>query len=316
MKPDVLVISPPLPPQLAMLQQRYSLHRYDLADEAGKAVMLAQIGPRCRAVVTNGHVDLTRGMIAQMPGLRVVACASAGFETIDVAALTERGIVLTNTSDALFDDVADAALMLMLALRRGLVAAHGYVVSGDWGRQGMFPLQSALRGKKLGIVGMGRIGQAILTRAQAVGLECAYFSRGAKPQVKVPFQPDLLALAEWADILVVIVAGGAGTKNLIDALILRALGPQGTLINVSRGSVVDEVALIAALRDGGLGSAGLDVFWNEPSPDPALTGLPNVTLYPHHASGTVETRAAMAQLVVDNLAAFYAGQPLLTPVNG
>ena len=316
MKPDVLVIYPPLAPQLAMLEQRYTLHRYDLADLAGQAAMLVRIGPRCQAVVTNGHVDLTRGMIAQLPALRVVACASAGFETIDLAALTERGIVLTNTSEALFDDVADAALMLMLAVRRGLVAGHGYVASGDWARQGMFPLQSALRGKKLGIVGMGRIGQAILTRAQAVGLDCAYFSRTAKPQVMVPFQPDLLALADWADLLVVIVAGGAGTKNLIDGRILRALGPQGTLINVSRGSVVDEAALIAALREGDLGGAGLDVFWNEPAPDPALTGLPNVTLYPHHASGTVETRAAMAQLVVDNLAAFYAGQPLLTPVNG
>lgn len=315
MKPDVLVICPTLAPQMAVLEQRYTLHRYDLADDAGKAAMLEQAGPRCQAVVTNGHAMLTRAMIARLPGLRVVACSSAGYETIDVAALTERGIRLTNTSDALFDDVADMALLLTMAARRGLIAAHAHVASGDWGRRGMFPLQTALRGKKLGIIGMGRIGQAIITRAQAVGLEAAYFSRTAKTGVDLPFQPDLHTLAIWADILIVIVAGGAGTRNLIDDRILRALGPQGTLVNVSRGTVVDEAALIAALRDGGLGSAGLDVYWNEPNPDPALTALPNVTLYPHHASGTRETRDAMAQLVVDNLAAHYAEQPLLTPVN-
>ncbi|TGD41922.1 2-hydroxyacid dehydrogenase [Pseudotabrizicola sediminis] len=315
MKPDLLVLRPTLAPQMQVLAQCYTLHRYDLSDAEGRAVMLAGPGQCCEAIVTDGHTPLTRDMIAQLPALKVVACASAGYEMIDVDALAEHGVVLTNTSDALFDDVADTALLLTMAARRALVAAHAHVASGNWGTMGAFPLQSSLRGKKLGIVGMGRIGRAISGRAQAVGLETAYFSRTAKPDVDLPFQPDLLALAHWADILVVIVAGGAGTRNLIDDPVLRALGPQGTLINVSRGSVVDETALIAALRDGGLGSAGLDVFWNEPNPDPALTALPNVTLYPHHASGTVETRVAMAQLVVDNLAAHFAGQPLLTPVN-
>lgn len=315
MKPDVLVIYPTRPAQLAVLADRYTLHRYDLADDAGRAALLAEVGPRIVAAVTNGHADLTRAMIEAMPALRVVACSSAGYETTDVEALTEHGVTLTNTSDALCDDVADTAILLMLAARRKLIAGHDYVRSGDWGRQGMFPLQSSLRGKRLGIVGMGRIGQAIGTRAGAMGLDIAYFSRTAKAGVAYPFQPDLAALADWADILIAIVAGGAGTRNLIDADILRRLGPAGTLVNVSRGSVVDEAALIAALSDGSLGSAGLDVFWNEPNPDPALTSLPNVTLYPHHASGTEETRDAMAQLVVDNLAAHFAGRPLLTPVN-
>lgn len=315
MKPDVLVLYPTLAPQLQVLEQRYTLHRYDLADAAGKAAMLEQVGPRCRAVVLNGHTVLSREMLVHLPALQVVTCSSAGYETIDVAALTERGIKLTNSSDALSDDVADLALLLLLAARRGLVGGHDYVASGDWGRKGMYPLQSAVRGKKLGIVGMGKIGQAIITRAQSVGLDIAYFSRTAKAGVDLPFQPDLQALATWADILIIIVTGGVGTKNLINDPVLRALGPQGTLINVSRGSVVDETALIAALRDGGLGSAGLDVYWNEPNPDPALTALPNVTLYPHHASGTVETRAAMAQTVVDNLAAHFAGRPLPNAVN-
>lgn len=315
MKPDLLVLYPTLAPQMAMLEAAYALHRYDLADTAGREAMLGGPGKHCTAIVTNGHAELTRSMIDRLPALKVVACSSAGYETIDVEALTERGIKLTNTSDALSDDVADLAMLLLLASRRSLIAAHAYVVSGDWGRKGMFPLQSALKGKRLGIVGMGKIGQAIVGRAQAMGLELAYFSRSERKGLGLQFQPDLLKLAEWADALIVIVAGGAGTKNLIDDRVIRALGPKGTLVNVSRGSVVDEAALIAALRDGGLGAAALDVFWNEPNPDPALTSLPNVTLFPHHASGTVETRNAMAQLVVDNLAAHFAGKPLLTPVN-
>lgn len=315
MKPDVLVLYPTLAPQMAKLEAAYTLHRYDLADAAGREAMLDGPGKQCTAIVTNGHAELTRAMIDRLPALAVVACSSAGYETIDVEALTDRGIRLTNTSDALSDDVADLAMLLLLASRRSLVAAHAYVVSGDWGRKGMFPLQSALKGKRLGIVGMGKIGQAIVGRAQSMGLELAYFSRSERKGLGLQFQPDLLKLAEWADALIVIVAGGTGTKNLINDRVIRALGPKGTLVNVSRGSVVDESALIAALRDGGLGAAALDVFWNEPNPDPALTSLPNVTVFPHHASGTVETRNAMAQLVVDNLAAHFAGKPLLTPVN-
>lgn len=313
MKPDVLVLYPTRPAQMQALAAAYTLHRYDLA--ADKAALLADVGQNVQAIVTNGHASLDRALISALPALKVVACASAGYETIDVAALTERGIKLTNTSDALYDDVADTALMLTLAARRNLIRGHDYVRSGDWAKNGMFPLQSAVRGKRLGIVGMGRIGQAIIARAQAVGLDIAYFSRTPKADVALPFQPDLLALAAWADILIVIVAGGAGTKGLISDAVIRALGPQGTLVNVARGSVVDEAALIAALTDGGLGSAALDVFATEPDANPALTHLPNVTLYPHHASGTEETRAAMAQLVVDNLAAHFAGRPLLTAVN-
>ncbi len=315
MKPDVLVISAPQDRHLAMLEQSYTLHRHDLADAAGKDAMLDEVGPRILAIATSGHAPLTAAMIDKMPALQMVSCVSAGYDTIDVAALTARGIPLTNTSDALADDVADTAMMLTMAARRGLIGAHAYVASGDWARKGMYPLQSSLRGKRLGIAGMGRIAQAIIPRAEASGMEVAYFSRREKPDVGRPFQPDLVALAAWADVLIVIVAGGAGTKNLVGAEVLQALGPEGTLVNVSRGTVVDETALIAALRSGALGHAALDVFWNEPEADPALTSLPNVTLYPHHASGTRETRAAMAQLMVDNLAAHFAGKPLLTRVN-
>lgn len=313
MKPDVLVLSPLRPAQMEDLASRYTLHRHDLAED--KAALIAAVAPTCTAIATIGHVPLDAAMIAALPALRVVACGSAGYESIDAAALTARGIKLTTTSPMLADDVADMALMLLLAARRGLVAGDAWVRSGDWGRNGPMPLQSALRGKKLGIVGMGTIGQAIIARGQAVGLEMAYFSRTQKPDIALPFQPDLMALATWADILIVIVAGGAGTRGLISEAVIRALGPTGTLINVARGSVVDEAALIAALRDGGLGSAGLDVFDNEPNADPAFATLSNVTLSPHHASGTVETRTAMAQNVVDNLDAHFTGRSLLTAVN-
>ncbi|MCA8880054.1 MAG: 2-hydroxyacid dehydrogenase [Rhodobacteraceae bacterium] len=312
MKPDVLVLYPTRPKAMAALDAAYVLHRYDEA--ADKAAFLAEVGGRCRAIVTNGHAKLTRDMVDQLPELRLVACASAGYESIDVAALSERGIKLTTTSNALFDDVADTAVMLMLAARRDLVRAHAYVASGDWGRKGMYPLQSSISGKSVGIVGMGTIGKAIARRCAPMNVSIAYYARSDKG-VPWRFEPDLERLARESDILIVVVPGGPETRNLIDARILAALGPRGTLINVARGSVVDETALIDALGSGALGSAGLDVFWNEPNPDPALTGLPNVILYPHHASGTEETRDAMAQLVVDNLAAFYADRPLLTPVN-
>ena len=311
-KPDVLVMYPARPKAMAQLEAAYRLHRYDEA--ADKDAFLSEFGANCRAIVTNGHASLTRAHLAHLPKVKIVACSSAGFESIDVDALTERGIHLTNTSDALFDDVADMALLLTLATRRQLVAAHEYVRCGAWGRQGMYPLLSSVKGKRVGIVGLGRIGQAIANRCEPLGVEIGYTARSKKPG-SYAYHPNVQSLAAWSDILIVAVPGGPETRGLISRGVIGSLGPQGTLINIARGSVVDEAALIEALQTGKLGSAGLDVYLNEPNPDPALTQLPNVTLYPHHASGTVETRDAMAQLMVDNLAAFFQGQPLLTPVN-
>lgn len=310
-KPDVMMLHPAPPHILAQLQAAYTLHRCDLA--ADKPDFLSRHGGGCRAVATNGHVPLTAQMLAALPQLELVACSSAGYESFDLAALAARGIRLTNASLALKDDVADTAILLMLAARRALIAGHAYVKSGDWGRHDAFPLQHSSHGKRLGIVGMGTIGQAIATRAEALAMQVSYWNRRAKP-VPWPHQPDLIRLARESDTLIVIVAGGEGTLGLISADVMAALGPDGLLVNVARGSVVDEPALIAALASGALGRAALDVFASEPNPDPRLTSLPNVTLYPHHASGTVETRDAMAQLVVDNLAAFYAGAPLTSEV--
>lgn len=309
---DILLMSPLRPGPMAQLDATYALHRYDRAKD--KAAFLAEVGPRCEAAVIEGHEPLTAGMLDQLPNLRGVACATAGFDRIDVAALKHRGIWFTNASAALRDDVADTAVMLTLAARRQLLAGDAWVRSGDWGLKGMYPLLTSLRGQHVGIVGLGTIGAEIARRFSGFSVEIGYTARREKEVPYARFESPR-ALARWSDVLVVVVPGGPATRNLIDADVLAALGPGGTLVNVARGEVVDEAALIAALTCGALGSAGLDVFRNEPDPDPALTRLPNVTLYPHHASGTVETRDAMSQLVVDNLAAYFSGRPLLTPVD-
>ncbi|WP_199259076.1 2-hydroxyacid dehydrogenase [Paracoccus binzhouensis] len=308
-KPDVLVAYPLRPRFMEALEARYSLHRLD-RDGPG---VLEAAGPVCTAMVANGHVAVDKALLDRLPVLQLVACSSAGFDLMDTAEMARRGIRLTNTSDALVDEVANMAVLLALAARRQLVRADAYVRSGEWGEKGMFPLTPSTVGLRTGIVGLGNIGLAIASRCQALGHQVAYFGRSRKP-VDYEYVPDLVALAEWADLLIVATPGGAATQGLVGARVLRALGPAGTLVNVARGSVVDEPALIAALRDGGLGSAGLDVYANEPCPDAALAGLSNVALYPHHASGTEETRDRMAQLTLDNLAAFFAGQPLPTPV--
>ncbi|CAK7259760.1 MULTISPECIES: 2-hydroxyacid dehydrogenase [unclassified Shinella] len=316
MKPDVLVAYPLRPRQMALLEEAYTVHRLDLLKGDDREAMLAEAGPRCTAMVVNGHVAIDDAFLARLPALKLAACSSAGYDQMDVAAMTRRGVTLTNTSDVLLDDVADMALLLMLAARRRLVVGDRYVRSGDWGRQGMMPLTTSTAGKRAGIVGLGRIGLAIARRCEAVGLTIGYYGRSRKTGNDYAYFDDPVKLAEWADILLVSTPGGAETEGLISASVLDALGPAGSLVNIARGSVVDEPALIRALSEGRIASAGLDVYYNEPNPDPAFAALDNVVLYPHHASGTEETRDRMAQLVIDNLAAFFAGKPLLTPVNG
>ena len=315
MKPDVLVAYPLRPRQMEMLEKTYTVHRLDLLKGEAREAMLAEVGPRCTAMVVNGHVAIDDAFLARLPVLKIAACSSAGFDQMDLAAMTRRSITLTNTSDVLLDDVADMALLLMLAARRRLVVGDRYVRSGDWGRKGMMPLTTSTSGKKAGIVGLGRIGLAIARRCEALGLTIGYYGRSKKAGNDYAYFDDPVKLAAWADILIVATPGGAETEKLISADVLDALGPEGSLVNISRGTVVDEPALIRALQEGRIASAGLDVYLNEPNPDPAFAALDNVVLYPHHASGTEETRDRMAQLVIDNLAAFFAGKPLLTPVN-
>jgi lactate dehydrogenase-like 2-hydroxyacid dehydrogenase len=298
---------------MSMLQETYTLHRHDLAKDPD--ALVREIGARIEAVATTGNKGLKRHLIEQLPNLKLVASSGVGYDSIDIAACTERGIVVTNTPDVLTDDVADLGLALILATQRGLVRGDRWVREGRWKREGMMPLTTAISGKRLGILGLGRIGKAVALRALPLGMEISYVGRTRQAGVPYRFFDDLQAMCREIDVLLLSCSGGESTQKLVNADVLKALGPNATLINIARGSVVDEPALIEALKTGGIAGAGLDVFASEPNADQALIAMDNVVLYPHHASGTVETRDAMAQLVVDNLAAFFDGKPLLTPVN-
>lgn len=307
--PHVLMLSDTRPDAMRRLQAGFHLHRIDLkAADAGDR--LAQVGPLCRGIAADGQQPVDAALLACLPALEIVSCGSAGYDGFDIDAIRARGLRLANTAPALAQEVADMALLLAQAAWKRVVAADAWVRDGDWAAKGAFPLQRGFRGRRLGIVGMGTIGRSIAGLAPALGLQASYWSRSAKDDVALPFQPDLERLAADSDILIVIVPGGDGTRHLIGAPVMRALGPDGLLVNIARGSVVDEQALIKALRSGTLGAAALDVFAREPDPDPKLTALPNVTLSPHQGSGTVETRDAMAAMMVDNLLAHFAGRPL------
>ncbi|WP_405401814.1 2-hydroxyacid dehydrogenase [Paracoccus sp. Ld10] len=312
MKPDVLMLSPTRPAAQSRLEELFTLHRMDLAQD--KPAFLARHGATCRGMVATGHITVDAGLLDQLPALEIISCGSAGYDAFDVDAIARRGIALTNASPALAQEVADMALLLAQVGWRNVVAADAWVRSGDWARKGAFPLQRSFRGRRLGVVGMGTIGHQIADLATAQGLQVTYWNRREK-DTGYPFQPDLEQLARDSDILIAIVAGGPDTQGLISDRVLRALGPEGLFVNVARGSVMDEPALIAALQDGGLGGAALDVFWSEPNPDPRLIALHNVILSPHQGSGTVQTRDAMASLVVDNLQAHFTGQPLISAVD-
>lgn len=310
-KPDLLMMSSLRSFAVEQLASAFTLHRLDIAED--KQALLQEVGANCRAVILNGKDKLSEVQLAHLPALEIVACTSAGYEGLDHIALEARGIPLTNASLALKDEVADTAVMLTLSTLKELVRADRHVRDGKWQSEGAYPLLHTLTGKRVGIFGFGAIGEEIATRLQAMRMEVAYSTR-RKRDVPYSYFPDVAALADWCDVLIVAVPGGAATQNIVDSNVLTRLGAQGTLINIARGSVVDEAALIACLQAGVLGAAGLDVFANEPDPNPELTALPNVTLYPHHASGTVETRRAMTQLAVDNLIAHFAGDTLMSQV--
>jgi lactate dehydrogenase-like 2-hydroxyacid dehydrogenase len=310
-KTDILVAGDYPASDMTELEAQYVVHR--LWEQADKDGYLAKVGSSIRAIATRGDIGASAELMRSLPNLEIVSCYGVGTDAIDLAYARERGIRVTYTPDVLTEDVADIALGLLLATARHIPQADVFVRSGQWGKATM-PLVTRVSGKRLGIVGMGRIGQAIARRAAAFGCDIRYFSRNPQPQVSHGFEPDLVALAEWCEFLVVIVPGGEATKNIINAPVLKALGADGILVNVARGTTVDEAALIAALQDGTIKAAGLDVFLNEPTIDPRFLNLDNVVLQPHHGSGTIETRKAMGKLVRDNLAAHFAGQPLPTPV--
>tara|TARA_R110001583_G_scaffold6499_9_gene32926 strand:- start:20271 stop:21212 length:942 start_codon:yes stop_codon:yes gene_type:complete len=313
MKPNVLVLRALEAKQMAKLEQYFTLHLLypshhseQLSDDIARSIV---------GVVTSGTIPLNNALLDRLPNLEIVASSGVGYDSIDVELCTTRGIKVCNTPGLMTNDVADIALMLILATRRRLLTGDQWVRNNDWSEQGPMPLTSTLTGKKLGIVGLGRIGQAIANRAQAMDLEIGYFGRHEKPESGYHYKSTLIELAKWSDILVLSCPGGKATAGIIDKEVLLALGPQGTLINVARGSVVNETDLIAALSSKTIDSAGLDVFAKEPCHGDTFSGLNNVVLSPHHSSGTVETRGNMSQMVVDNLNAHFSGTPLLSAVN-
>jgi len=315
-KPRLLQNLKLLPALEARLATAFEVQR--LIDQPDPAAFLAAQGASFVGLVTSAAVGANAALIGALPNLRVISSFGVGLDKLDLPAAAQRGIAVGYTPDVLNDCVADLAFGLMLDAARGLSAADRYVRRGAWRGAGSpatapFPLGRKVSGANLGIVGLGRIGSTIARRALGFEMSVRYHNRRPVPGAPWPHEPSLLTLAQWADYLVVIAAGGAGTRHLINAEVLDALGPRGFLVNVSRGSVIDEAALVRALAEKRIAGAGLDVFENEPDVPAELMALDNVVLLPHIASATVETRQAMADRVFDNLESFFGTGRLLSP---
>ena len=309
-RPEILVAIKLWPPYMEMLRATYVVHdRTHIEDPAA----FAAIAPRIRGVAASGESKVSAALIEQMTALEVISVFGVGYDGVDVAAARARGIPVSNTPDVLTDDVADLGVALMLCIARRIPHADKFVRAGQW-PSGPLPLSRKVSGARLGMVGLGRIGQAMATRAEGFGMSIAYTTRNRKPDCAYPWYPSAQALASEVDFLIVITPGGAATRGLINAQVLAALGPKGYLINVARGSVVDQAALVQAVTTGGIAGAALDVFEDEPNVPAELRTCENVVLTPHMASGTWETRRAMAKLAFDNLQAHFSGKALLTPV--
>ncbi len=307
----MVLLLAPLPDFLTgPLRERYTVHDYFHAED--KAKLISEVGASIRAIVMAGGTVLQPAMLDQLPALEIVSVNGVGYDGAPLDYLRGRGIRLTNTPDVLTDDVADIAVALVLMTSRRLTQANRLLHADRWS-EGTSTLTTKVGGKRAGIVGLGRIGKGIAQRLEAFGMTIGYTGRNAQP-VPYAFHPSVIELAAWSDFLVVACPGGPGTKHLINADVLRALGAHGTLINIARGSIVDEAALITALRDGVIKCAGLDVFENEPHVPAELRVMEHVTLLPHIGSATRETRGEMARLVIENLAAHFAGKSLITPV--
>jgi len=312
MKPDLVSVEALRPQSMDELAETFAIHALP-GDRSRWAEAVAPFAARVRFVQTTGFSGCPGDLMRALPKLEIVSVMGVGVDAVDLAQARDRGIAVTNTPDVLNDDVADLGIALMLMTARQLALSDRYVRDGRWKRLGNQALATKVSGKRLGIVGMGRIGKVIARRAAAFDMSIIYHTRSP---ADVPYRhvPDLPTLAREVDFLIVIVPGGPATRGLIGAEVIDALGPRGILVNVSRGSVVDEPALVAALASGRLGGAGLDVFADEPNVPEALLGLDNVVLAPHVGSATNETRGAMADLVVANLRAHLEGRSLLTRV--
>jgi lactate dehydrogenase-like 2-hydroxyacid dehydrogenase len=312
-KPDLLLVGPQKPLLARGLEPAFTVHRLIEADD--REALLGRIADRVRALaVTYTNQKIDAAFMQRFPKLEFVSSFGVGYDHVDARWAGGHGIIVTNTPDVLNEEVADTTLGLLLCTVREFPQADRFLRAGKW-EQGAYPLSPAtLRDRTMGIVGMGRIGQAIARRLEAFHVPIVYHSRRPQAEVSYKYYPVLVDMAREVDVLIIIVPGGAETRNLINAEILEALGPKGIVINMARGSVVDEPALIAALRNKKISAAGLDVFANEPSVPRELIEMENVVLFPHLGSASVYTRSAMDQLVVDNLLSWISGKGPLTPV--
>jgi lactate dehydrogenase-like 2-hydroxyacid dehydrogenase len=314
-KPVLLSTGFMMPLMVEQLEAAFECHWMERV--ADKQKLIDEIGPRVVAGCTGSHtgVRMDAAMLSKLPNLKVIGNFGVGYDTIDIPEAARRGVVITNTPDVLNEEVADTALGLLIMTVRELSKAETYMRAGEWAAKGDYPLTPAsLRTRRVGMVGYGRIGKCIGRRLDAFGVPYVYFGRKPQAGVTQRFYDNLVEMARDVNTLLLILPGGPATQNLVNMEVLKALGPDGIVINMARGSVVDEKALMQALRDRVILSAGLDVFVNEPKVDPAWLTTPHLTLLPHVGSASQHTRNAMGQLTVDNLLAFKAGKPPLTPV--
>jgi lactate dehydrogenase-like 2-hydroxyacid dehydrogenase len=310
-KEEILVVAPYADSAMAMFAQHYELHV--LSQAADPDALLQSLAPRIRALATNGESGASAKLMDSLPHLELIACNGVGVDAIDLAHAAKRGIRVTNTPDVLTDEVADMGIGLLLATVRRIPQCDAFVRSGQWGHTPL-PLTARVFGKRLGILGLGRVGQAFAHRAEAFSLTVAYHSRHriASDKVAYTYYDNAVELARHSDFFVICASANSGNRASISRDVLDALGTTGYLINIGRGSIVDEPVLIEYLQEQRIAGAGIDVFWNEPAIDPRFLKLDNVVLQAHRASATTETRTAMAQLALDNLLAFSAGKPLLS----
>lgn len=312
MKPEILLVEPMMPEIEDALEARYRVHRYHAAQD--KAAFLEPIATNIRAIVTGGRLGAGGDLIDALPKLEIITINGVGTDAVDLERARARSIRVTTTPDVLTNDVADLGIALLLAVLRQLCTGDRFVRAKRWPGHESLPLARSATGKRLGILGMGRIGRAIARRAAGFEMIIAYHDLQPFADLPYSFEPTLVGLARQSDALIVAASAGAQSRGVVNAAVLDALGPDGILVNVARGSIVDEPALVEALVSGRLGGAGLDVFADEPNVPQALLGLESVVLQPHRASATIEARRAMGEIVLSNLAAQFAGKPLPTAV--
>jgi lactate dehydrogenase-like 2-hydroxyacid dehydrogenase len=307
---EILMLAPMMPLVMESLDTAFTLHR--AWTQPDPDAFIASLGSRVRGL-TGGHAAIDGRMFDRLPRLEIVANFGVGYDSVDAAEAGRRGIIVTNTPDVLTDEVADLTIGLLLATLRHIPQVDRHLRAGRW-LEKAYPLSPTLRGRKVGILALGRIGRAVARRLEGFGVEIAYHGRSQQADVPYRYYPTLTELAAASDVLICIAPGGEATRGIVNAEVLQALGSDGVLINVGRGSVVDEPALIAALQAGTILSAGLDVFADEPRVPAELIAMDHIVLLPHIGSASVETRRAMGQLVVDNLTSWFSGKGPLTPV--